>query len=193
MKTKLALLALTVALAGCVAGQNIKLHYEPAPGAAAGPSVPVTLRVIEQRDYVTRGDKSPAYLGHYRAGFGNTWDVINRDKVPLADQMRDDLRAELASLGCSDAAGGKVLTVTIHEWNFDAWVNGKIWFDVEASLAGADGTPLASSHAKEERPITGSFWSGGKGAMEKNVPEVYGEVLRKLVREDPAMMAALRR
>lgn len=189
---RICILALALALAGCVAGQSIRLRYEPAATGATAASVPVAVTVIEHREYVTGGDKQPWYLGHYRAGFGNTWDVATQGKVPLAEQLQADLRGELASLGLREGSGGRALAVKIHEWNFDTLMNGRVWYDVEATVTGADGAPLATVRVKDERTVEGNVWTGAKGAMEAQVPAIYGEMIRKLVRENPAMLAALR-
>jgi hypothetical protein len=182
------------ALSGCVVGQNIKLRYEP-PAANAGSSTPVTLSVTDKREYVVSGNKRPEYVGHYRAGFGNTWDVVNFRNVPLADQMNTDVQKELQSLGFSsgNAQSGKTVSIEIHEWNFDAATNGRFWFDVRLVVKSANGAELYATQVKDERIIKGSAWSGAKNAMARGIPVIYGEVIRKLIRENPGTMAALRK
>jgi uncharacterized lipoprotein YajG len=190
----MALLATAALLTGCVAGQHIKLHYEPAPQASSsGAGAPFVLVVKDQREYVTSGNKTPWYIGHYRAGFGNTWDVVNFNQVPLADQMKSDLHRDLLSLGFVEGASGsaKTVTVTITEWNFDAAINGRLWYDVQVSVAAADGHVLATSQVKDEKVIKGSVMMGAKGAMEDEIPTYYAEVIRKLVRENPTTLGAL--
>lgn len=197
MLRPIALLVLAVVLAGCVAGQNIKLQYQPGPprGSTAVSSGAVFVTVSDQRSYVTSGNKEPSYLGHYRGGFGNTWDVMNYKDVALADQMRSDIWRELASLGFKEAGQGaeKTIAVVIHEWNFDANINGRVWFDVAITVVAADGRQLATARVKDEKIVKGSVMTGAKGAMEEQVPAIYGEVIRRLLRDAPMTLAALSR
>jgi hypothetical protein len=194
MLRKFTVLAIMVGgLSACVAGQSIKLAYAPPAPTAASNSSAVTVLVVDQRNYVTSGDKKPFYLGHYRGGFGNTFDVTNYQKVPLADQMKSDLGGELSSLGFASAAGGKQLKVIITEWNFDTMVNGKVWYAVTVSVADASGTVLAQSTVKDQKTVDGNLLTGAKGAMEDEVPQIYAQMIRATVRENPSILAALKR
>ena len=194
MLRAIALFALTTVLAGCVAGQSIELGYEPA-SQSVKTTAPAAVTVKDQRPYVTSGDKDPWYLGHYRAGFGNPWDVSNYKKVPLAEQMQSDLRKELLALGFSDGARGsaKQVAVTIREWNFDAAVNARIWYDIQVNVLAADGSELSSATVKNERVVNGNVMTGAKSAMEDQLPVIYGEVIRQLVRDNPGTLSALTR
>ena len=191
----LALLFCSLVLTGCVAGQNIKLQYQPDSVAVTKLVVSdgFALSVSDKRSFVTSGNKNPWYIGHYRAGFGNTWDVTTYKKVPLADQLQADLKKELMSLGLKEGASetARLVAVTIRDWNFDAMNNGRFWYDIQIVVSGRDGDVLAESSVKEEKVIKGSMMTGAKSAMEKQVPLIYGEIIRKLVRENPAILAAL--
>jgi hypothetical protein len=189
------LLVFVVALTGCVAGQNINLQYDPTPKQGAALHQTVAVTVEDKRSYVTDGDKQPWYIGHYRAGFGNTWDVTTRDKVPFATQVKADLQKELTSLGFTEGSDShaKRVTVVIKDWNFDAMVNGKLWYDLEITVRSSDGAVLATSDVKDERVIKGSIWTGAKGAMTEEVPVMYGEVLQSLIRNNAPIMEALRK
>jgi len=189
------LLVFVVALTGCVAGQNINLQYDPTPKQGTVLHQTVAVTVEDKRSYVTDGDKKPWYIGHYRAGFGNTWDVTTRDKVPFATQVKADLQKELTSLGFTEGSDShaKRVTVVIKDWNFDAMVNGKLWYDLEITVQSSDGAVLATSDVKDQRVIKGSFWTGAKGAMTEEVPVMYGEALQALIRNNAPIMEALRK
>jgi uncharacterized lipoprotein YajG len=193
MLRTIALATITILLTGCVAGQNIKLAYEPAPQSTTTSSRPVALTVTDQRTYVTSGNKDPSYLGHYRAGFGNPWDVSNFKKVPLAEQLKNDLRKELQSLGFTDGTRGSAneVAVTIREWNFDAAVNARIWYDLHIRVVARDGSVSSATDVKNERVVNGNVMTGAKSAMEKELPVIYGEVIRQLIRDNPAAISAL--
>ena len=180
-------------LSGCVAGQSIKLSYTPDPAVNSPATEPVTLVVRDQREYVTNRDKDPWYLGHYRAGFGNTWDVANYGKAPLEDQFRSDLHRELQTLGFTgDAASQNTLTISIREWNFDAATNGRLWYEIRVAVTDRSGRVTAESTIKDQRIIRGSAMTGAKSAMEREVPEIYRDVIRALVRNNATVLAALR-
>jgi uncharacterized lipoprotein YajG len=181
-------------LSGCVAGQEIALHYDPeaavSTSQAAGKEVSV--QVIDERPYITNMDKDPSYIGHYRAGYGNTWDVTNLNEMPLADQVAMDVNNELKALGYTVAGQGvrKSVLVTIQDFNFDSMNNGKLWY--KANVKVFDNRKLiANSEAKDNVIIDGSFWVGGKYEMEKEVPVYYGHMIRGLIRANPETMGAL--
>ena len=82
-------------LSSCVigsVGNKIQLSYVPSPQEVPGlVSKTFSLEVTDRRPYVTHGKKVPSYLGIYRGGYGNPFDVVNKGKVALADQMKADL------------------------------------------------------------------------------------------------------
>lgn len=197
MRTLLKLLSLALSplvLAGCVAGQSLQTTYQ-APEAevqATGPSV--ALKVTEDRPYVTSGDKPPYFIGKYRAGFGNPWDVSTENNEPLVDILRRDLAIELAALGHpvkDDVPADRQLIVSIRDWNFDGYQNGKFWYELAVSVQSGTGEVLASSIVKDNIGITGSLWTGAKGGFERDMPKIYPEVIRKTIRGNPEISGAL--
>lgn len=198
LKNLLALL-LAVPSTCFAASYHIALHYDPPAQAgtqqADTSAVPTAfvVQVADERDFVENGNKSPAYLGHYRSLAGVVWDVNNHDDTSLADQFQSDLGKDLRAMGLRTGDPGTALKVkvVIHGWNFNAYTNGRFSFDVEAEVDAPDGHALASSHVKGDRVIKGNFLTGPIGAMKRGVPAIYGEIVRKLVREDAGMVAAL--
>ena len=181
-------------LSGCVAGQHIKIGGVPEQQTKTSSGVVVELNVSDVRPFVTSGDKDPSYIGHYRAGFGNTWDVTTYQKQALADIMTKDLIAELRSLGYQVGSEqfDKKLIVKINDWNFDTYVNGKLWWDIDVIVTNVSGKVLTRQSLKDTKVIQGSFWVGPKYAFEKSVPQYYLEVIKKIVRDSPDVMAALK-
>ena len=196
MSARILFIVAIVGLSGCVAGQNIRLRYEPSrDAAAASASMPTKVIVTDNREYVVSGDKRPEYIGHYRAGFGNTWDVVNFKQVSLANQFAMDIESELKSLGfaVNDSQFRKVVTVAIREWNFDAMTNGRFWYDIQLTVSVPDGTKLFDTHVQDEKTVQGSVMTGAKSAMEKEIPVLYGQIIRALIRDNQGTMAALRK
>jgi len=193
--------ALTVvALAGCVAGQSLDTAYAPpavgrpaTDGAAA--SISVQLEVTDDRPFVKSGDKPPHYIGKYRAGFGNPWGVSTPNDEPLASLLARDLAADLAALGYQAAPAAppdRRLEVSIADWNFDGYQNGRIWYELRATVRDAAGNVIALDTIREETAIKGTFWMGARGGFEREMPKIYAAAIARLVRDNAKIGNALR-
>ena len=182
-------------LSGCVAGQHIQLSYNPPPAEMKVNSAKtIKVAVKDAREYVLNKDKSPSYIGHYRAGYGNTWDVTTDGKVALADKFAGDIKNELTSLGFSlnDTSPDRTLEVNIVEYNFDAYMNGKMWYEIKVRALDKAGNSLAESVLKDKVVIEGSVWVGAKYAFEQKVPVIYGDIVKNIVRNNKQVMEALK-
>lgn len=194
---KLARLAMVVScivmLTACVARQKIALDYQAAPAAAVSQANSVSVQVQEQRPYVLDGDKEPSYIGKYRAGFGNPFDVKTQGEIPLSDVLERDLRAELASKGfatSADESADRDLQVSIIDWNFDAYINGTFNYNLQVSVH-ADDSLLGEQTFSDSVVIDGSFWTGPKAAFEREMPKIYAEIIRTILQENGQIMHAL--
>lgn len=188
------LLAGIALLSGCVVGQSLPASYEATPATTPATGAAVAVTVHDERAYVKSGDKPPYYIGKYRGGFGNPFDVTTQDKQPLASLLERDVTKELQALGYGVVprpGAPRVLDVAIVDWNFDGMMDGKFWYDLQARVLGADGTQLATSEIKDSQVIEGSVWTGAKAGFEAKMPELYAGAIRKLVRENPTIAAAL--
>lgn len=180
-------------LTGCVAGQSIALDHEPEEVVAPDRGMSVVVDVADEREFVVSGSESANYIGQYRAGFGNPWNVTTESGMTLADRFADDLAEELVNLGFSvtesDASGS--LNVQIRDWNFDTYINGRFWCDIDVSVLSADGRKIAASEVREMRDIQGSVMTGAKYAMEDAIPRIYSEVIDAIARSNSAVLDAL--
>lgn len=196
MKTikKLIVIAFTtISLYGCVAGQSVAIDYNPeAEAVAPADSAPINVLVSDKREFVVSGSKPPYYVGKYRAGFGNPWDVTTDDRIPLADVMAADVAEELEALGYNVADSGRTLSITIKDWNFDGWQNGHLWYDLAVNLYDADGSEVYSGSFQDDIGITGTL-SGIKGGVERDIPVIYRNVIQKIIRDNEELIAALSR
>ncbi len=189
---------LALALGGCVAGQSLSTAYTPpavAQPAAAGKHGSVKVEVADDRPYVKSGDKPPHFIGKYRAGFGNPWNVYTENDEPLAAILQRDLSAELAALGHDvrpAPPADRQLVISIVEWNFDGYQNGKMWYELNATVRDATGNVVATDTVRDESTIKGTFWMGAKGGFEREMPKLYAAAVAKLVRDNPAISAALK-
>lgn len=191
-------LLLALALSGCVVGQSLPTAYTPPAttlptGAIKQGSVQV--EVIDDRAYVKSGDKPSHFIGKYRAGFGNPWNVYTENDEPLASILKRDLTAELGSLGYEvrpAAPSDRRFDVSIIEWNFDGYQNGKMWYELRATVRDGTGNIVASDTVREETQIKGTFWMGAKGGFEREMPKLYAAAVARLVRNNASISTALR-
>lgn len=173
---------LLTTMCGCVAGQAINLQHTPSTSPVLPSSKTVSVDAKDNRDFVINGDKEPSYLGHFRASFGNTWDVNNGDDRSLAEQFQKDLTAELASRGIKTVASGeRCVLVDIREWNFDAYMNGKIWYEINVSVTDANGSSLGQIVLKNKQTIKGNAMTGPKSAFKREVPIIYSGIISEIV------------
>lgn len=184
-----------IMLGGCVAGQSLPTKFEAASGESRiESSIPIAVSVTDQRPYVVSGAKPPYYIGKYRAGFGNPWDVSTENDESLAALITRDLSSDLAAIGHPVAAGAEAdrqLTVSIKEWNFDGYQNGRFWYALLVTVSDANGGPLAESTVQEQIHIKGTLMMGAKGGFEREMPKLYPQIIRKIARDNAAISAAL--
>ena len=180
-------------LGGCVAGQTIGLDYSPEGARSSSRNVSVNVSVADSRAYVADGSKNGVYIGTYRGGFGNTFDVKSGSGEPLATIVKRDLSADLKALGFDVTEGNaaRKVRVTINEWKFDAYTSATYWYDITVAILDAQNRALKQNTLKDSVSIEGSVMTGAKSAVEREVPKLYREVIRKMVRENSDLLRAL--
>jgi len=193
MYREILLLSCALALCGC-SSVRIELEYAPEPAivpALAGKAF--SLAVTDQRHYVTSGPKAPKYLGHTKGSLGVVYSYSTSDLAPLVEHVRNDLRRDLQSLGMveDDRAPGVRLNVRLYEWNFDAGIRGRFWYDVQVAIDGEEGQPVANIVVKGERAIEGYWGDVARLKVKDEIPGFYQQFIRKLARENPELIAAL--
>ncbi len=181
-----------IILEGCVAGQSIALPYD-AEKVESQSNVAVAVVVEDRRPLILDGDKAPNYIGHYRAGFGNTWDVTTESDLALADIMQQDLLEEVSGLGFMTGveSPSRSLRVAMKGGMFETYMNGRFWYELVVTVFDEDSNSLASSNLQDDLPIAGNFWVGAKYAMEEEIPRLYGLMLKAIVRENDEILNAL--
>lgn len=185
------LVASCLLLSACVVGQQLRLDSTPLQESDFGQGQAVAVAVEDQRPEVVSGKERPWYVGKYRAALGNAWDVSTKDKVPLADQLAADLAEELAAMGFATGPGGRQLFVRIEQWNFTGYQNGRFWYALEISALDAAGETMATSRLDDEVEIKGTFSLGARGGFERDMPGIYAGIVASVVRDNPAIRAAL--
>jgi uncharacterized lipoprotein YajG len=191
---KALILPLLALLTGCVAGQTLDFGHTPAQSPQVGKNVSVIVSVKDNRPYIVNGEKGPSFIGIYRGGFGNTFDVKTGSKQPFAGDVKRDLSADLKALGfnVSEAAGSaRQVQVVINEWKFDTYTSGTFWCDIDVAVLDNTNRVLAKHKIKDEAKIEGSVWVGAKGAMEREMPKIYSGIINKMVRNNTQALRSL--
>lgn len=171
-------------LSGCVAGQSIRLDYSPSVvSKPVYSSQTAGVVVRDERPFVKDGTKSPDYLGHFRATAGNTWGVTTKGNVPLAELMEKDIREELTAAGLKTTSQNpsRKLMVDIVDYNFDSYLNAKMWYEVNIKVLDSAGNVLAENKIKETHVIKGSVMTGPKNAVMRETPIIYKKLITDIV------------
>lgn len=178
-------------LSACVAGQHLRIDHQPEEPTSEARNVSVSVKVDDHRSYILNKDKEEYYIGHYRATFGNTFDVTTQNKIPLKEQVQADLIEELLNLGFDTAEFGNVLGVEIVEWNFDSYQNGKFWYQINLTVDNPIGERLASTSIEDTVVIKGKVMTGAKGGFEEQMPGIYDDIIDRILRNNPTILQAL--
>jgi len=196
-KTLIGMAALSITLCGgitgCVVGQKIDLAYTPDTSFTPGHGQLLTIAVADLRPCVKNGEKPPSYLGRFRGGFGNPWDVNTEGTVALEQLFRVSLMADLEAMGfkAHEATAPRTIRVEILDYDVDGMLNGQFQYDIKTRVLDASGKVLFENTIKETRYISGSFWTGAKGACQEQVPLIHAQVIRKITRENKDFLAAI--
>jgi hypothetical protein len=188
-----AMIVASLSFTGCVVKQKVAMGYDaPTAASATYPSVDVT--VTDKRPYIVDGEKPASYIGTYRGGFGNPFNVNTADNVPFADLLKDDIAKELAALGFGKPNGTKKLLVDIRQWKFDAYQNAKFNYILDVKVIDATDANLAESSVEgKDIYIQGTVWGGGKAGVERDMPKLYNEAIQKIVRKNADILNALKK
>ena len=197
MKSRVLLFSLLIVMiamfSGCVAKQKMALDYKAQKTEGAVESRPkVNVTVNDERSYIKSGEKPASYIGTYRGGFGNPFNVNTKDNIALSELLHDDLIEELNTLGFIKEGGDKTLIVDILEWKFDAYQNASFNYLLNVKVVDNAKTTLVKSDVVgKDIYIKGTFMGGGKGGVERDMPKLYSDVIRQIVRDNKDVFKAL--
>lgn len=167
-------------LTGCAAGN--KYDYQqadislPVKGEAK-----VSLGVIDNRSYVTNGEKPANFIGLQRGGFGNPFEVTTSSGNPLTEDMSDVLVRSLKNSGFQvnklyfsspdtslvasvimKDGQQKNIILTVNEWKTDVMMNIALIYDLVLQVKNKEGKEIASasirSNGKEK--LSGAGFEG---------------------------------
>lgn len=203
------LLVLVLFLGGCAVGQKIPYHNAGLELDASG-NIMVAVTAQDSRSYVKDGEKDRLYVGNFRGGFGNPFDVSTESGKPLADDMTSVICASLVRKGfnCTPVSvapnelqaqitdklkatnAKSMILLTINEWLSSTYQNTGLTYDLVLTVMDNQGAKLAEKKLKGEDELGGSFWNP-PGHAKSAVPEAYKKKLELLL-NDAAVMNALK-
>ena len=125
----------------------------------------ISVGVHDQRPYVIDGEKSPAYVGTARAGFGNPWNVNTESNKPLSNDiaiavvsgfMHVGTQAKTVAIPFSDnyqtaleklrqLGAKKIVIITLREWRSDTYKSSGFFIDAILKVYDSEGKELANS------------------------------------------------
>ena len=202
-------LFLAVLCTGCAVGQ--KFRYSPmALDLKASGTCVIAVSALDDRPYVKNSEKTPAYVGTLRGGFGNPWDVMTESGKPLSEDVTDVLCASLKTKGYSakgvtlkpgesvaaaiaalQAANAKrLMLLTLHEWRSDTMMNTSVYCNLALSVMDSEGKVLAESKAQAEEESLGGGGMNPPGHAKQAVPAAFKVKLEGLL-NDPAILEAM--
>jgi hypothetical protein len=186
------LIAMIFLFSGCVVKQKVALDYKAQkPQTMAESYLKVSVTVNDERPYIKSGEKPESYIGTYRGGFGNPWNVNTVDYVALSKLVHDDLVEELNALGFIKEGGDKTLVVDILEWKFDAYQNASFNYQLNVKVVDNAKTIIAESDVVGKDIFIKGTLSGGKGGVERDMPKLYSDAIKQIVRENKDILSAL--
>lgn len=194
---------------GCAVGQKIQYHATQLDLKAAGTCI-VAVTALDDRAYVKNGEKDGTYVGTFRGGFGNPWNVTTESGKPLAEDMTEVLCASLKAKGftakpVSLKAGASVeaaltslktvsakrlILLTILEWRSDTMTNTSLYYNLKLSVLDGDGRTLAEAMDMSAEESLGGSFMNPPGHAKEAVPAAFKLKLEKLM-NDPKVVEAL--
>lgn len=168
----------------------------------------VAVSTLDSRKYVVNDQKDPSYIGTFRGGYGNPFNVNTESENALAKDMTKEICAALNKKGYTakpilltkgdtkDAAisklkatrAARLILLTLHEWYSDTFFNTSLYYDADLVVMSDNGDILGQSSVKGTDDLGGSFWNPPAHAKEK-VPEAYKKNLEALLNDDSVVKA----
>lgn len=203
----IAVLSLGLLVTGCAVGRKISYH-ETQPVLSVSGTSQIAVAAQDNRPYVKNGEKTNNYVGNFRGGFGNPWDVTTASGQPLAEDMSSVICASFRKQGfsCKTVTVGpnesnvavklekehadKLLLLTINQWYSSTYQNTGLEYDLNLNVMNGSGRTLAEKKLQGDDNLGGSAWNPPAHAVEA-VPQAYKSKLELLL-NDPAVAKALK-
>lgn len=187
------LLMASFILTGCVVKQKVDVSYAPEKSVNESQFSKVDLMVLDKRHFVVNGQKDSSFIGLYRSGFGIPYDVNTEGNIPLAKVVSKSIDMELDALGFTKKdASKKTLNIAIKKWRFEGYQNTDFEYSLDVQVLDNLGKTIAESTVQNRQVIKGTFWMGAKGGVEQEMPKIYQDIMKKVLKENNTILTALK-
>lgn len=203
------LLFLGSLLGGCAMGNKYKIADVEAKINATG-NGSVAVASIDKRKFVVDKTSPETYVGMVRGGYGNPFDATTESNLPFAVAVTRAICKSLdargfhsmpvtVKVGTTEQEAQNLLLknnldknilVVISEWESDSFYNLNIGYDFLLTVLDKDGTPLATSAAKDKVAVSGSVMTGSLSLSKTKVPATFQKAIETLL-NDPNVVQAL--
>lgn len=194
MRNLISVVGMVLFFSSCAVNQGILLQYSPEAHERIVSSKTISVNVSDERPFIKDMSKPSSYVGKFRGGYGNPWNAYTDGKVPLAQVFAQDLVKEVKALGLQmqEANADRTIKVEIKDYNFDAYVNGRFWYEIKVSVLDQNNVVLKESTFKDEIELKGSVWIGPMAAFKNKLPEIHRDLIKKMIRENSQLIDTLR-
>lgn len=197
---------------GCLAvGQSFALAGVAVTLLASGAGS-VAIAALDRREWIRTGAKPPFFAGNLRGGFGNPFDVLVKQRQPLADVMSQVAARGLKAKGFDttavqvdfseedEAAKQKLLAqgkdknilIHIHSWQADTYTNVGMYYLLTIMVMDSSGNVLAQhkiTGAEDGKDNLRGSVMNPAGYAKKAVPKAFAGHIEELLNNEDIIQA----
>ncbi len=171
----------------------------------------IALAVLDNRPYVVNGQKHPSYVGIKKGTFENQQDIYTTSKNPLAYDIEVSIGKNLVNAGyivdaqgdigfsqpfdinqviekISSPSSEKFLIFVLDEFNFDAKVDGWLYYNVTLYVFDKDKELLVKENVQRKDNVKGNFWLPTK-VLKEGIPQKAQQIFGDLLNRDSVTKA----
>ena len=194
MRNLIVVAGMALFLSSCAVNQGILLEYSPEAHEKIISSRTISVDVSDERPFIKDKTKPPSFIGKFRGGYGNPWNAYTDGKIPLSQVFTQDLIKEIKALGLQlqEANADRIIKVEIRDYNFDACINGRFWYEIRLSVLDRSNAVLRENTFKDEIEVKGSVLMGAAGSFKNKLPGDPSRSSQENDPENPQVIDALR-
>jgi hypothetical protein len=206
------LVPVAVLCGGCLAvGQSFALASVAVSLLASGAGS-VAIAVLDRREWIKTGAKPPFFAGNLRGGFGNPFDVVVKQRQPLADAMSQVAARGLKAKGfkasaitiehtveddvarqrLAAAGADRQILIHIHSWQADTYTNVAMYYLLTVAVMDSAGNVLAQhkiTGAEDGKDNLRGSVMNPAGYAKKAVPKAFAGHIEELLNNEDVVKA----
>ncbi len=168
----------------------------------------VAVLVVDRRDFIASGEKTPDFVGLQRGGYGNPFNVRTASKRPLSDAVAEAVSSSLRAKGylttaiptranepvadvirkVGAAAPDVGVVLEMKQWKSDTYVDVILKYDLELRVISPSGEILAEQRIQTDENLKGSAMNPSKYAKAA-IPAAFKKALETLLNAEPVVLA----